>query len=78
MHEPMSKGARQSLPAHPRSFEMPPQRMKKTARKSYRTADLLMAVVVIVGLASILLGYGVAYSAGYDAAINHYVEVRHG
>lgn len=55
---------------------MPPQRAAH--RKSYRIVDVLLAIAVAAGVFSLLWGYGIAYQIGYDAAADHFGEVRHG
>ncbi|WP_288220170.1 hypothetical protein [uncultured Adlercreutzia sp.] len=76
----MEGGARGNLFRHglnaPRPFRMPPQRAAH--RKSYRIADVLLAIAVAAGVLSLLWGYGIAYQIGYGAAADHFGEVRHG
>lgn len=55
---------------------MPPQRAAH--RRSYRIADVLLAIVVAAGVLSLLWGYGAAYQIGYSAAADYFGKVRHG
>lgn len=55
---------------------MPPRRAAH--RRSYRIADVLLAIVVAAGVISLLWGYGASYQIGYNAASDYFGEVRHG
>lgn len=75
------KGGAQDQPRHgleARPFRMPPNRRRPARRKSYRIADVLLAIAVAAGVLSLLWGYGIAYQIGYSAAADYFGEVRHG
>lgn len=76
----MEGGTQGNQPRHglnaPRPFRMPPQRAAH--RRSYRIADVLLAIVVAAGVLSLLWGYGAAYQIGYSAAADYFGEVSHG
>lgn len=75
----MEEGARSlRQEANPRPFRMPPKRRKAAHRKSYRTFEVILAIVMAVSVTSIAWGYAFAYQFGYKAAEHYYTEVRHG
>jgi hypothetical protein len=74
------EGGAQDQPRHgleARPLRKSPTR-RKAARRSYRIADVLLAIVVAAGVLSLLWGYGAAYQIGYSAAADYFGEVRHG
>lgn len=77
------EGGAQEQPRHgldsPRPFRMPPQRRKAARRKSYRIADLVLAIVTAACVVSVIWGYAFAYQYGYHKAEAYLTEeVRHG
>lgn len=76
----MEEGAQQLRHGldNPRPFRMPPQRRKAAHRKSYRIADIVLAIVTTACIVSVVWGYAFAYQIGYHKAEYYLTEVRHG